>query len=186
MRPDINLTDTFNALAKLAGLGSSFDPYASDTNFLLASFIFEDVGVTAYKGAASLIKSAAVLEAAAGILAVEAYHSGAIRTLLVGLGATSQADKISAVRDSVDGPTDDDQGISGPDPSYGLSDTLTQSNFNLVPSDSNSIAFSRTTDQVLRVGLRGRQRICGRDAGRLLPARNQLPEVGDATLTPLS
>ena len=151
VRPDINLTDTFNALAKLAGLGNSFDPYASDTNFLLASFIFEDVGVTAYSGAATAIKSAAVLKAAAGILAVEAYHSGAIRTLLVGLGATSQADAISGVRDSVDGGTDDDQGISGPDPSFGLSDTLTQSNFNLVPADSNSIAFSRTTDQVLRV-----------------------------------
>jgi hypothetical protein len=86
-QPSINLTPSlFDALAGLAGISGSarpFNPYANEQSFLLGAYIFEDVGVSAYHGAAPLIVSkTGVLPVAAGILAVEAYHAGLIRTSL--------------------------------------------------------------------------------------------------------
>ena len=116
--PNINIdgsaTGAFTAAARAAGvIGSTdvFNPYASDENFLLGAFIFEDVGVTAYKGAAPAITNKTYLEAAAGILAVEAYHAGLIRTTLYSKGIATpslrtNADKISDARDSLDGSSD--------------------------------------------------------------------------------
>jgi hypothetical protein len=140
-RPAIDLQASFNAAAQAAGIGPNFDPFANETNFLLGAFIFEDVGVTAYKGASPLIQNPDFLEAAAGILAVEAYHSGGIRTRVFDLGPTGHnlAQQISDLRDAADGPGDKDQGV------------VLNGAFNLVPSDANGVVFSRTTSEVLRI-----------------------------------
>ena len=84
-RPTIDFEAGFAAAAKGAGL-REFDPFANDMNFLLGGMLFEDVGVTAYAGAAPLIKKKEFLEAAAGILAVEAYHMGMARSQLYEMG----------------------------------------------------------------------------------------------------
>jgi hypothetical protein len=141
-RPAIDLKHSFTAAAQAAGLigaHQKFDPFANENNFLLAAFIFEDVGVTAYKGAAPLISNKTYLEAAAGILSVEAYHAGIIRSSLFDKGLGAKANKISNARDSLDGSSDDDQGVSR------------KGRRNLVPADRNSIAYSRSADRVLNV-----------------------------------
>jgi hypothetical protein len=86
-QPAMNLTPAlFDALAGLAGIPSAlrpFNPYANEAYFLLGAYIFEDVGVSAYHGAAPLITGKnTILPVAAGILAVEAYHAGLVRTSL--------------------------------------------------------------------------------------------------------
>ena len=143
----VSPTSAFSLAAQAAGLapaGTAFSPYASDTNFLLGAFIFEDVGVTAYKGASPLISNKTYLQAAAGILAAEAYHASLIRTSLFSKGVQtpallSSAQAISDARDSLDGPSDDDLGLG------------TTANSTLWPGDANSIAFSRSTGQVLNI-----------------------------------
>ena len=127
-RPAIDLLNSFTAL-----LGAGFDPFANDVNFLIGAYIFEDVGVSAYHGAAPLLVNKTILGAAAGILAVEAYHSGSIRTLLNQFNQQPATDAISAARLSLGG---------GPD--YGVDKGI-------VVADSNALATSRSYRSVLNI-----------------------------------
>lgn len=106
----------------LAALGYGF---SSVDSWLELARQFEDVGVSAYLGAAPLITSKTYLAAAGAILATEAQHSGSIRLACIQNGVTSPA------VDSLDVPP-------------------TQS----APYDvtsSNALSIPRTTAQVLNV-----------------------------------
>ena len=146
-RPNIDFTSAFTAAAQAAGViaaGATFDPFSSDDNFLLGAFIFEDVGVTAYHGAAPFIQKSAYLSAAAGILGTEAYHAGLVRTVLFARGQSNPAlitaaAKISALRAAASGAADD-QGITNSD-----------NTSNIVPTDANGLVFARTFQQVLNI-----------------------------------
>lgn len=146
-RPRISLDHSFTAAAAAAGLvgpGEIFDPYANDRNFLFAAFLFEDVGVTAFKGAAPFISNKTYLDAAAGLLATEAYHAGIIRASLYneGLADDSVFDavrKLSTVRNAVSGPTEDDQDLGSRDEA------------NLIPTDEYGRAFGRTPAEILNI-----------------------------------
>jgi hypothetical protein len=140
--PNIDLMNSFNALASAAGLGSTFDPFASETNFLLGAFIFEDVGVTAYQGAAGLISSKTYLDKAVGIHNVEAYHAAAIRTRIFQAGAAAQAasQAIAATRAKLDGTGNDDIGVG-----------VTNGAATIVDNDANGMTYARTTTQVLSI-----------------------------------
>jgi hypothetical protein len=70
-RPQINLS----ALAAITA-----------ANYLQVARLFEDVGVTAYAGAAASL-SGSNLTAAAQILAVEGFHAGALRLIAIQQGA---------------------------------------------------------------------------------------------------
>ena len=157
-RPALNVGTAFGAAAKAAGIndGAKFNAYKDDTSFLLASYIFEDVGVTAYHGAAGFLIGTPYLSYAAGILAVEAYHAAIIRTsLFAAESATVVQDTalISNLRSTLANgkPGVDDIGIG----------TLAKPT--LVPVNApratqfvdlkggDAIAYARTTGQVLKI-----------------------------------
>jgi hypothetical protein len=159
-RPTIDFTNAFAGAGALLGL-PGFDPFANELFFLHGAFVFEDVGVTAYKGGARLLTNKDYLEAAAGILAVEAYHAGIVRTALyaqrntIVTGTTTVGQVvqgISNLRDSVDAESGD--GTAGDDRDQGIVGSLNAgvtTNANLVPTDANGIAYSRSTSAVLRI-----------------------------------
>ena len=161
-RPRIDFHDSFPTLAVAAGLGSGFRGFRDSTSFLLASYVFEDVGVTAYHGAAPLITDKAYLDRAAGILAVEAYHAGLIRTVLFVKGKERETEMISQLRATLDGTAGtvnrDDFGVG----TLSFPTIVTASdayNGNTIlggfpgnsPPGNNAIAFDRTTRQVLNI-----------------------------------
>ena len=106
---DISPAGAFTTVATAAGLAGAgaplvtngqFNPYANDVAFLAGAYIFEDVGVSAYHGAAPLITQTStgktILAAAAAILAVEAYHAGLIRTTIYNADPLNAAGYLTA------------------------------------------------------------------------------------------
>jgi hypothetical protein len=168
-QPAINLGTSFQTLATAANIpgGASFSPYASDDTFLVGAYVFEDVGVTAYHGAASLLTMSANLVTAAGILAVEAYHAGLIRTTINyidpnGTTIASYTNLISTLRAALSlagllgvapGPYDaspDDYGLATFSVTLGGGGNATATR--LTDADpTNVIAFARNTTQVLNI-----------------------------------
>lgn len=137
-QPPIDLLNSFYTLGSMIGV-DNFDPFATELTFLLGAFIFEDVGVTAYRGGSGKISNKAYLKAAAGILAVEALHAGEIRALLFAEGYQAECQAISDARDMVDGDADDDQGIGTADQA------------NIAPTDANGLVYSRNVRRVLDI-----------------------------------
>lgn len=146
-RPAINFTQAFTTLAIGAGLivpGQTFNPFADEISFLLGAFVFEDVGVTAYGGAAALLTSKSILSYAASILAVEAYHAGAIRANLYNIGGGKAVQAISNLRGSLSTAAGGFSGDAGILKANGV-------DIALVPVDDQAQTYRRTTTQVLNI-----------------------------------
>lgn len=139
-RPPIDFEAGFAGVAQGAGL-PGFDPFASEMDFFLGAMLFEDVGITALKGAADRLRNRTLLESAAGLLGSEGYHMGAVRSVLYKMGepAHARSRAISDLRDRLDGPQDLDQPVA------------IAGRANIVPSNGNGIAFGRTPQHVLNI-----------------------------------
>jgi hypothetical protein len=160
-RPAIDIVNSFNALALAAGIASTFNPYANFDAFVVGAFIFEDVGVTAYAGAAPLISTAGIaagyLSAAAGIMAVEAYHAAYVRTYLTAQNIANSgylylgyANKVSALRATLGGSNETT--LTVPTGTVPLTATTIATPSSIVAATSaNAIAYARNTDQVLHI-----------------------------------
>ena len=170
-QPQIDLKGAFDTLATAAGIGSSFDPFASDANFLIGAYVFEDVGVSAYKGAAPAIVDKGNLLAALKIHAVEAYHAGLVRSTINLLdpadaaGYITLTQKISALRATLSKAV----ATTIPFPAsaaFGVDVPLTKGTqtvalgggtgsataTTIVDADlTNILSFARTTNQVLNI-----------------------------------
>jgi hypothetical protein len=160
-QPNLDLFNSFNALASAAGIASTFDPFANDLDFLVGAYIFEDVGVTAYSGAAPLLTTPAYLAAAAGILGVEAYHAGLVRTSIFladpdgKAGLQGYTQDISATRMKLDGSsTTDDIGVGFQTVSVEPTGTMNGA-ATIVDAQTGSTnyskTYSRSTTQVLKI-----------------------------------
>ena len=150
-QPAINLDTSWTALAIAAGLinaGQTFDPFASETDFLLGAYVLEDVCVTALCGAAALLKSKTNLSYAASILGVEGYQVGMLRQRLSAIGAGQVTDAISALRSK----------LSNAIVNTGVDDNGTSADgnpYNFTNVDVNGQAFRRTPGQVLAIAYGG-------------------------------
>jgi Ferritin-like domain len=177
-QPSINLTPAlFAALATAAGVTavSNFNPYSSEAAFLVGAYIFEDVGVSAYHGAAPLIISkSGILPVAAGIMAVEAYHAGLVRTSITVADANATyfpagtlgtiTGQISAFRNSAaqakaqvpanpEDPSPDDYGTATQMVSLGSGMVSATQIVDAEPASAGApaTAFARSTTQVLNI-----------------------------------
>ncbi len=154
--PSLDL-DFFGPLAVAATIEtdpSAFSPFASFDAFLIGAFIFEDVGVTAYSGAAPLISATGVasgyLTAAAGILAVEAYHAAYVRTSITGNAIMTPnypylgyANLVAKLRDALTvGET------SSVETLLVLPTSVSTPSAIVAAAPSNAVGFARTVNQV--------------------------------------
>lgn len=122
------------------------------TNYLSLARLIEDVGVTAYAGAVTLLPTAANIQAAAQILAVEAFHAGALRLLAIQNGT------------AYSGTTPDNYDVKPADPGASLAaagPTTANGGFFATAGASGAttaqtgtfpgFAYQRTTSQVLAI-----------------------------------
>lgn len=143
-RPTLELFNSFATIARNAGLGSGFDAYASDANFLLASYVIEETCVTNLRGAVTLVSSKFVLDGITGLLGAESYQAGMIRTALFSMGYSSQTNALSYLRTRLAG----EAGTPAQGNDHGVG-TLTSPTIANV--DGRAIPDERTMTQIMQI-----------------------------------
>jgi hypothetical protein len=159
--PPVDVMGGFNAFFKKAlnytGT-ATFDPFANDVNFLVSMWTLEEIGATGDKGSIALVSNPGIANAIAGLATSASYQSGVDRHMMwlrrnetvepFGVSLHDMVQAISNLRDDLDGPQDDDQGLTNTD----TNTIAVPTDFiNLVPTDIRGLCFSRTPQQVLRI-----------------------------------
>ena len=122
--------------------------FGNQTDFLRVARIFEDIGVTAYAGAAGMLRTPEIITAAAGLLGAEAEHAATIRTHIARLNiATTAIDGVDLI----------------PPPSGEARQFLSI-------KVSDGLVATRTVGEVLYLAFGGK---AGVETRRLLPNRSQ-------------
>ncbi|KAL3144311.1 hypothetical protein ABBQ32_14189 [Trebouxia sp. C0010 RCD-2024] len=138
--------------------GSPFDPFLNDQNFILSVLTLEEFGATGNKGLVGITSNPVLANGIAGLATTATAFAAVERTLLwqrrnatvEPFGETVQQvfARISALRDSLDGPQSDDQGLVNSDP---RTIAVPDSFINLFPTDVRGLSFSRTPQQLINM-----------------------------------
>ncbi|KAK9841033.1 hypothetical protein WJX81_006662 [Elliptochloris bilobata] len=138
--------------------GAAFDPFLNDANFVLSMLVLEELGATGNKGAAGLVTNPVLANSIVGLATSASTFAGIERFLLWQMGNTVVEPfnetvrkvfaRASALRDSLDGPQLDDQGLVNTDPRYII---VPDGMVNLVPTDIRGLTFSRTPAMLINI-----------------------------------
>ncbi|KAK9915059.1 hypothetical protein WJX75_004249 [Coccomyxa subellipsoidea] len=167
--PPIDFTGGFNkyfgAAYNLTGdetieskFGAPFDPFLNDETYLLSVLSLEELGATGNKGLTGLLTNPVLANGVAG-LATSATAQATVQRMLLWerrnntvapFNETVQQvfARISALRDSLDGPQSDDQGLVNTDP---RTIAVPEYYVNMVPTDVRGLTFSRTPQQIINI-----------------------------------
>ncbi|KAL3145143.1 hypothetical protein ABBQ38_001746 [Trebouxia sp. C0009 RCD-2024] len=136
-------------IAKL--FGSDWDPYVNDATFALSMVFLEELGATGNKGLALLHVNPVLADGTAGLATSATAFAAIERSILFDLKdeivpPTNETvaqvfARLSAYRDSMDGPQLDDQGLLNKDPRF---ITVPDSFVNNIPTDIRGLTYSRT------------------------------------------
>ncbi|KAL5996071.1 hypothetical protein ACLOJK_026144 [Asimina triloba] len=138
-------------------LSPPFDPYANSINYLLASYVIPYVGLVAYVGTNPNINGYVSKRLLAGLLAVESGQDAVIRTLLYqradelvkpyNYTVAEFTERVSTLRNKLAECGVKDEGLLVSLP-FGAENKTTS---NILSADPNSVAYSRTPAEILRV-----------------------------------
>lgn len=166
-QPQIDLSTgssgAFATAAQGAGIvatGSGFDPYASDTNFLIGAFLIENAGAAAYRTLLARNGDVAGTTVLTDQLADAIYNGGLIRALLDDRTAADPVlgqaiAELGAMLAKIDGTNVGDQTLAG----------ATGTSSDILDADGRPIPFTRASEQVLKV-----LSLSGSGIGGFLPA----------------
>ncbi|KAK9812048.1 hypothetical protein WJX73_001087 [Symbiochloris irregularis] len=138
--------------------GAPFDPFKNDQNYLISVLTLEELGATGNKGLIGLTTNPVLANGIAGLATsataqatVERFVLWERRNLTVEpFGETVQQvfARISALRDSLDGPQFDDQGLVNTDP---RTIAVPASFINLIPTDVRGLTLNRTPQMIINI-----------------------------------